>query len=562
MSFLTNTRILTQLVSVIVLISAITAGGVWFATSRMMQIGADYSRFLDKDATGWATATRLNIILYRVMELSTRSVFDKDAATLKAISDDLGKQFEDWQKTTAAVKGYLPQHAAVLDDYTKQVGALQTGLAPMVKLALEGQSDKAQEMMRVTLRPQFEAVRQVSLKLRADVDAGIKKGSEALSGETSATIRFTIIVMSIGLLLGAALAVVIAQFGIVAPIRDIVACMRVLAGGKYDVTVPGAGRKDEVGTMAAAVEVFRVNGIEVERMRADQVAQEARVAAQRKADMNKLASDFEAAVGVIVQAVSSTSTELEAAASSLTSTADTTQKLSSGVAAASEQASANVQAVASATEELTSSVSEIARQVEESSKIAGDAVKQAQQTDQRIGALSQAAGRIGDVVKLITAIAEQTNLLALNATIEAARAGEAGKGFAVVASEVKSLANQTAKATDEISSHIAGMQAATSESVSAIKEIGATIDRVSNIAGMIAEAVSQQGIAVQEIARNVSEAAQGTVQVAQNIADVNRGATDTGSASAQVLASASGLASDSSRLSSQVDKFLMTVRAA
>jgi methyl-accepting chemotaxis protein len=211
---------------------------------------------------------------------------------------------------------------------------------------------------------------------------------------------------------------------------------------------------------------------------------------------------------------------------------------------------------------MTSSVNEISRQVQESSKIAGEAVKQAQQTDLRINALSQAAGRIGDVVKLITAIAEQTNLLALNATIEAARAGEAGRGFAVVASEVKQLASQTAKATDEISSQIAGMQTATQESVGAIKEISGTIGRISEIAATIAAAVEEQGAATQEIARNVGEAAKGTQQVASNITDVNRGAGETGSASAQVLSSAQSLSHESNHLKTEVDRFLMTVRAA
>src|SRR5207237_1395922 len=214
---------------------------------------------------------------------------------------------------------------------------------------------------------------------------------------------------------------------------------------------------------------------------------------------------------------------LEAAARTLTKTAEVTQELSGAVAAASEQASANVQSVASATEEMTSSVNEISRQVQESSRIAVEAVKQAQQTDARINELSKAAGRIGDVVKLITAIAEQTNLLALNATIEAARAGEAGRGFAVVASEVKQLASQTAKATDEIGTQIAGMQTATQDSVAAIKEIGGTINRISEIASTIAAAVEEQGAATQEIARNVGEAARGTQQVASNITNVNRG---------------------------------------
>ena len=196
------------------------------------------------------------------------------------------------------------------------------------------------------------------------------------------------------------------------------------------------------------------------------------------------------------------------------------------VAAASEEASSNVQSVASATEEMTSSVSEIARQVQEFEQDRGEAVAQAEKTDARITELSQAASRIGDVVKLITAIAEQTNLLALNATIEAARAGEAGRGFAVVASEVKQLASQTAKATDEIGTQIAGMQTATQESVAAIKEIGGTIGRISEIASTIAAAVEEQSATTQEISRNVHGASKGTTEVARNIGDVSGGERD------------------------------------
>jgi methyl-accepting chemotaxis protein len=207
-------------------------------------------------------------------------------------------------------------------------------------------------------------------------------------------------------------------------------------------------------------------------------------------------------------------------------------------------------------------VSEISRQVHESSKIADEAVAQARKTDARILELSNSAGRIGDVVKLITEIAAQTNLLALNATIEAARAGEAGKGFAIVAQEVKALANQTAKATDEIGMQISAMQTATQDSVTAIKEIGVTIGRISEIAGAIAAAVEEQGAATQEISRNVQEAARGTTEVANNIANVNRGASETGSASSQVLHSARSLSSESAQLRTQVQGFVDTVRAA
>src|SRR5712671_1465913 len=218
------------------------------------------------------------------------------------------------------------------------------------------------------------------------------------------------------------------------------------------------------------------------------------------------------------------------------------------VAAASEQASTNVQSVASATEEMAASVNEISRQVQTSGSIANEAVAQARKTNDRVGELAKAAARIGDVVELINTIAGQTNLQALNATIEAARAGEAGRGFAVVASDVKALAEQTATATGEISQQITGIQNATQESVGAIKEIGDTIDRMSEIASTIASAVEEQGAATQEISRNVQQAAQGTQQVSANITGVQRGTSETGSASSQVLSAAQTLSRDSNRL--------------
>ena len=283
---------------------------------------------------------------------------------------------------------------------------------------------------------------------------------------------------------------------------------------------------------------------------------------ERRATLEKLACDFEAAVGQIVQTVSSASTDLESSASKLTSTAERSQELATAVASASEEASTNVQSVASATEELSSSVNEISRQVQDSARIANEAVDQARKTNDRVGELSRAAARIGDVVELINNIAGQTNLLALNATIEAARAGEAARGFAVAASEVKALAEQTAKATGEIGQQISGIQSATQESVGAIREISSTIEKLSEISSTIASAVEEQGAATQEISRNVQQASQGTQLVSSNITDVQRGASETGSASSQVLSAARTLSGDSNRLRLEVEKFLKTVRAA
>jgi methyl-accepting chemotaxis protein len=336
-----------------------------------------------------------------------------------------------------------------------------------------------------------------------------------------------------------------------------------MAAGDLSIEIPGANRGDEVGDVAKTVIVIRQNAETKAREEAEtKIRQDEVLARQRKAEMAKMADDFENAVGRIVETVSSASSELEASAGTLTTTAERAQELTTMVAAASEEASTNVQSVASATEELSSSVNEISRQVQESARMATDAVGQARSTTGRVSELSKAAGRIGDVVELINTIAGQTNLLALNATIEAARAGEAGRGFAVVASEVKALAEQTAKATGEIGLQINGIQSATADSVNAIKEISGTIERLSEIASTIAVAVEEQGASTQEISRNVQQAAHGTQQVSSNITDVQRGASETGSASSQVLSAAQTLSADSGRLRAEVSKFLNSVRAA
>ena len=396
-------------------------------------------------------------------------------------------------------------------------------------------------------------------------DHGKQRSEEArvTANDAAATVERESLIAGIAMALLLIATCVFSVFTIARPMRALSVSMGELAGGNFAVVLPGLGRTDEVGDVAGAVEKFKVVSAQKAQQEAEaKIKQDQMAAQQRKADMIKLADDFEGAVGEIIETVSSASTELEASAGTLTSTAGRAQELTTMVAAASEEASTNVQSVASATEEMASSVNEISRQVQESARMANDAVNQACSTNDRVSELSKAASRIGDVVELINTIAGQTNLLALNATIEAARAGEAGRGFAVVASEVKALAEQTAKATGEIGQQITGIQAATQDSVNAIKEISGTIEKLSEISSTIAAAVEEQGAATQEISRNVQQAAHGTQQVSTHITDVQRGAGETGSASSQVLSAAQSLSGDSNRLKLEVGKFLDTVRAA
>jgi methyl-accepting chemotaxis protein len=370
----------------------------------------------------------------------------------------------------------------------------------------------------------------------------------------------SIALVIVGLALGVGFAWLIGN-GIATPVVGMTGAMQRLAGGDKSAEIPGAERKDEIGDMAAAVQIFRDNMI-----KADQLAEEQRAEQERKEKRQKVIegyiAQFDATVAAALKTLASASTELQATANAMSATAEETQRQSSAVAAASEEATSNVQTVASAAEELTSSITEINRQVSESTRIAGQAVKEASSTDAKVQRLAEAASKIGDVVALINDIAGQTNLLALNATIEAARAGEAGKGFAVVASEVKSLATQTAKATEEISTLISSIQGETQDSVESIKAIGKTIGDINHIASTIAAAVEQQGAATQEIARNVQQAAEGTSEVATNITGVSEAAAQTGAAASQVLSAAGELSQQSETLRSEVDTFLANIRAA
>jgi methyl-accepting chemotaxis protein len=584
MSLLANLRIQTKIFCVIVPLGAAAAFGGWYAGQRMQAIDDSYTQFLTKDARATSTAPRLNRVIVLYQAIGYRLIAETSPAAKQKLVPEIDKAEQEAVLFAGQIKKLVPRHAAVLERVEQRAKEVSAASKMVAERALAGESAAALELMNKRVNPLLDAMLTEVRAVRDGLNDEIDRGAVDLSAQSRAAIQATYLIIGLSVLLALAIAVLVARFGIAVPLTRVRDVLLALAGGNKAIEIPGIARKDEIGALARTAQTFRDNLVRMERMEADQREAEARAAtekrdteeraaaekraaeertqAQRKADMNRLADAFQTAVGGIVETVSAASTELEAAAGTLTHTATTTEQLSSKVAGASEDASDNVKSVAAAAEELASSVREISRQVHDSSRIAGDAVVQADRTDGRIGQLSQAAGRIGDVVKLITAVAEQTNLLALNATIEAARAGEAGKGFAVVATEVKALAGQTAKATEEIAAQVAGMQSETTAAVAAIKEIGETVRRISDIAANIAAAVEEQGAATSEIARNVQHAAQGTARVADTITEVNRGAVETESAASHVLTSAQSLSGEGAKLKTEVDRFLASVRAA
>ncbi|WP_179880116.1 methyl-accepting chemotaxis protein [Bradyrhizobium ottawaense] len=404
----------------------------------------------------------------------------------------------------------------------------------------------------------YDRIRPVIVKIMAAADAH-SKATEMRAEEVR---RQLVWFIGFATLLIGLLAFLFGQH-IAKTVASMASAMRRLGEGRFDVVLPGLGRRDELGDMAEAVEMFKLRARERVQAELDAKAEHDQTAAdQRKADITRLAGEFEATVGQVIDTVSAASTQLETSARSLTCAADHSRELSVGVASSSEEASANVQRVATATSEVATTIADLGRRVEEAAHIAQEAVRKTELSDQRMVGLAAAADRIGSAVQLIATIARQTNLLALNATIEAARAGDRGKGFAVVAQEVKSLAAQTAQATVEIGEQIVGIQTATTEAVGAIAETGVIIARISDIAMTVVASIGEQRATSKTIALNLQEAANRTTRVAASAGEVTHRAKETGGASMHVLRSAELLSQEDCRLKHELDAFLGRVQAA
>ncbi|MGO3927828.1 methyl-accepting chemotaxis protein [Rhodopseudomonas pseudopalustris] len=559
---ISNVKILYKVLACFVMLSVVVGFGLWFATSKMTEIDSIYSEMLEKDVQGMKANLRANQRVFNLGRLVWRIIAETEIADMQRTSQEVAANTRDFNDQIAKAKSRLPAFASDFDQAARTFNEIVEQDYPLVEKATMSNNNNQAVKLATEMAKKNIALRDQMVAITAKIEDHIQTRSDKATADVMSTIKLTVATVGGTFVAVIALAFAIVQFDIARPLGRLVRDLQAMARGQQ-VVIAGTERGDEVGQTANAVNDIKVMLDEKARLEAEQKAEADRVLAEkRKVEMHNLANAFERAVGEIVHTVSSASTELEASAQTLTKTSERAQERTATVAAASEEASTNVQSVASATEEMASSITEISRQVQESARIATEAVEQARATNASVGELTSAATRIGDVVELINTIAGQTNLLALNATIEAARAGEAGRGFAVVASEVKALAEQTARATGEISQQIVGIQGATNDSVQAIRVIGETIARMSEISSTIASAVEEQGAATQEISRNVQQAASGTQQVSSNIVEVQHGVTETSSASTQVLSAAQSLSQDSSRLKDEVSRFLDTVRAA
>ena len=533
--------------------------------TRLLAVAAAAVLVLCMVAVGWV-----------MTEADRRAALSRDA---RQKEETLGRLLQDTKEYRAAALAHAvtrrrSQEEVVAQragDLSRGLGELEPGLPELVGALRPMLEEYARLMARVTDELgsanrnrgvnlyQNEAL-PLETRIEQAVAASRTEARTAAEAAEAAVQANSSLLLQIVVAAGVALAITIGALAIsmrrtLASFSRIGQAMETLASGDIEVATEGMDRRDEIGAMARAVEVFRANAIETRRMEAS-AAEERLEKDRRQEAAEALTREFAATIGGVLGSLGQAAATMQETAGSMSDAAERMRGRATEVSGTAAGSAQDLVTVAAAAEQMLASTEEITRQVGHAADSIGATVEVTRGTVQTVGELRAVAGEIGAVIDVIGSIARQTNLLALNATIEAARAGEAGKGFAVVAHEVKALAGETSRASEDVVRRIEAVHRSTQAAGDSIDRIGRSIEALHQVAAAISGAVGQQGEATREIVRKVQVVAAATRDASDSVTRVRSDSEATGQAAQRVLVAAGDVAGETGCLRGEVDDFI------